>query len=181
MAILDIKIYGNPALRIECKQVAQVTPELIDLARDMLDTMYDAGGCGLAAPQVGKDMRLVVIDPARPDENETPAPRIIFNPEWGEEPDSKDVPYDEGCLSVPDVFCNVNRPGKIWIRYTDENGQTVEEHNVEGLLCRCFQHESDHLDGKLFVDVISTADRELNRSKLRDMVKKEKKKAGQRK
>ncbi len=176
MAVLDIKIYGNPVLREKCRQVEAVTPELVALAHDMLDTMYDAGGVGLAAPQVGKDVRLVVIDPARPDENETPAPRIIFNPSWGTEADSENVPYDEGCLSVPDVFCNVYRPGKIWIRYTDENGQTVEEHNVEGLLCRCFQHETDHLDGKLFVDVISTADRELNRSRLRDMVKKEKKK-----
>ncbi len=176
MAILDIKIYGNPALREKCAPVEAITPELLTLAHDMLETMYEAGGVGLAAPQVGKSMRLVVIDPARPDEEEPPAPRIIFNPTWGAEADSKDVPYDEGCLSVPDVFCNVNRPGKIWIRYTNENGETVEEHNIEGLLCRCFQHETDHLDGKLFVDVISTADRELNRSRLRDMIKKEKKK-----
>ena len=175
MAILDLTIYGNQALRVKCKPVSQITPELVALAHDMLETMYDAGGVGLAAPQVAKDIRLVVIDPARPDEDEKPEPRILLNPEWGEEPDSENVPYDEGCLSVPDIFCNVYRPGKIWIRYMNENGETVEEHNVEGLLCRCFQHETDHLDGKLFVDMISTADRELNRSKLRDMAKKSKK------
>ena len=80
MAVLDITIYGNPVLRVKCKPVEKVTPELVALAHDMLDTMYDAGGVGLAAPQVGKDMRLVVIDPARPDEDEQPAPRFAAAP-----------------------------------------------------------------------------------------------------
>lgn len=180
MAILDIKIYGNPVLREQSKPVEQITPELVKLAHDMLDTLYDAGGVGLAGPQIGKNIRLVVIDPARPDEKESPEPHIMFNPSWGAEPDSEDVPYDEGCLSVPDVFCNVVRPGKVWVKYTDENGQPVEIHHCEGLFARCIQHEYDHLDGKLFVDFISTADRELNRSRLRDMVKEEKKKAKKR-
>ncbi|MCK9181981.1 MAG: peptide deformylase [Fibrobacteraceae bacterium] len=175
MALLDIKLYGSPVLRKNCKPVTKVTPDLVALAKDMLDTMYDGGGCGLAGPQIGKAIRLVVIDTTRPDEGETPEPHIMFNPEWGVEPDSTDVPYDEGCLSIPDIFCNVVRPGKVWTKFTDENGQEVVLHNCEGILARCIQHECDHLEGKLFVDVISTADRTMNQSRLRDMAKKAKK------
>ena len=170
MALLEIKTYGDPVLRKKCEPVTEITPELRQLAKDMLETMYDAPGCGLAAPQIGKNIRLVVIDTAVPGEEE-PRPYIMFNPEWEAEPDAKPVPYDEGCLSVPDIFCNVIRPDKVCVRFFDINGEPQELHNCDGLFGRCIQHETDHLNGDLFVDKISTADRTMNQSKLRKMAK----------
>lgn len=170
MALLPIRIYGDPVLRKKCEPVTEITPELRQLARDMLETMYDAPGCGLAAPQIGKNIRLVVIDTAIPGE-EDPNPYVMFNPEWEAEADAEMVEYDEGCLSVPDVFCNVVRPGKVCVRYFDINGESQEIHNCEGLFARCIQHETDHLNGDLFVDKISTADRAMNQSKLKKMAK----------
>lgn len=173
MSLLDIKIYGNEVLRKPCKPVEAITPELVVLAKDMLETMYDAPGCGLAAPQIGKNIRLVVIDTAIPDE-EDPRPYIMFNPEWGEEEGSELASNEEGCLSLPDVWGNVIRPNKVWVSYTDINGVRQTEHNCEGLFARCIQHECDHLDGKLFVDKISAADRALNASKLKKLSKRAK-------
>lgn len=172
MALLEIKIYGDEVLRTKCKPVEQITPELVELARDMLETMYDAPGCGLAAPQVGKNIRLAVIDVTHPEEDNERHPFIMFNPSWEEEEDSSPVTSEEGCLSIPDMFCNVTRPGKITVRYTDENGNAREIKHCEGLFARAIQHETDHLDGKLFVDMISPADRSLNQSKLKKMSKK---------
>ena len=106
MAILPIRTYGDPVLRKKCEPITEITPELRELAKDMLETMYDAPGCGLAAPQIGKNIRLVVIDTAIPGE-EDPRPYIMFNPEWEPEEDAKPADYDEGCLSLPDIFCNV--------------------------------------------------------------------------
>lgn len=171
MNLLDIKIYGEDVLRQKCKPVEKVTPELVELAKSMLNTMYEAPGVGLAAPQVGMDCKLVVIDISHPDDDER-CPYIMFNPEWEKEPDSEDVDYEEGCLSVPDIFCNVSRPGKVAVRYTDEHGEKKEIRNCEGLFARCIQHEIDHLNGELFIDKISPADRALNQSKLRKMAKK---------
>lgn len=170
MALLEIKIYGNPVLREKCTPVPEVTPELVELAHNMLETMYDAPGCGLAAPQVGKTIRLVVIDCAIPDE-EDPEPYIMFNPEWEAEEDAEEVVHEEGCLSIPDVWGDVHRQSKIRVTYTDENGERKEMRNVEGLLARCVQHETDHLNGELFVDKISVSDRALNASKLKKLAK----------
>lgn len=170
MAILPIRIYGDPVLRKKSEPVTEITPELRQLAKDMLETMYDAPGCGLAAPQIGKNIRLVVIDTAIPGE-EDPKPYVMFNPEWEAEEGAKPVDYDEGCLSFPDIFCNVVRPDKVCVRFFDINGEPQEIHNCEGLFARCIQHESDHLNGDLFVDKISTADRTMNQSKLRKMAK----------
>lgn len=170
MAVLPILIYGNETLRKKSEAIEKITPELVQLANDMLETMYEAPGVGLAAPQIGKNIRLVVIDISIPDE-EDPNPYIMFNPEWGKEDDSEEVVREEGCLSVPDIFCNVKRPGKIWVRYTDENGEKKELRHIEGLFCRCIQHEIEHLDGHLFVDKISTSDRSLIQSKLKKMAK----------
>ncbi|MCF0223481.1 MAG: peptide deformylase [Fibrobacter sp.] len=170
MAILPICKYGDPVLRKKSTPITEITPELRQLARDMLETMYDAPGCGLAAPQVGRNIRLVVIDTAIPDEEE-PRPYIMFNPEWEPEPDAKMVDYDEGCLSVPDIFCNVIRHDKVTVRFFDINGEPQELHDCDGLFGRCIQHEVDHLSGDLFVDKISTSDRMLNQSKLKKMAK----------
>ncbi len=171
MAVLPILTYGNKVLRKVSEPVTEITPELVELAKDMLETMYDAPGCGLAAPQIGKNIRLVVIDDAIPDEEE-PRPRILFNPEWEPEPDATLLPHEEGCLSVPDVWCDVSRYDKVYLRYMNIHGEPCEEHNCEGLWARAIQHETDHLDGKLFVDKISTADRTMNASKLRKLAKK---------
>lgn len=170
MALLPIRIYGDPVLRKKCEPITEITPELRQLAMDMLETMYDAPGCGLAAPQIGKNIRLVVIDTSIPDEEERD-PHIMFNPEWEPEPDAKPSNYDEGCLSVPDIFCNVVRPDKVAVRFFDINGEPQEIRNCTGLFGRCIQHECDHLNGDMFVDKISVADRTLNQSKLRKMAK----------
>ena len=118
MALLPIRTYGDPVLRKKSEPITEITPELRQLARDMLETLYDSTGCGLAAPQIGKNIRLVVIDTAIPDEEE-PRPYIMFNPEWETEADAEMVDYDEGCLSIPDLFCNVVRPNKVAVRFFD--------------------------------------------------------------
>lgn len=170
MALLPIKIYGAEVLRKKARPVEAITPELVKLAHDMLETMYDAPGIGLAAPQIGRDIRLVVIDITKEDDEQRD-PIILFNPEASpEEGENPVVPYEEGCLSVPDVFCDVMRPEKVRLRYQNENGEWIERH-VDGLLARCVQHEIDHLDGVLFVDKISASDRALNQSRLRKMAK----------
>lgn len=171
---MDIKIYGNDVLRTKAQPVEQVTPELVELAESMLDTMYEAPGIGLAAPQVGHSIRLVVVDCAHEDED--PQPLILFNPEIEpEEGENPLVPYEEGCLSVPEIYANVIRPERIRLRALNEKGEAIEMRNVSGLLSRCIQHEVDHLEGVLFVDKISAADKALNQSKLRRMAKAQKK------
>lgn len=170
MALLNILTYGNKVLRKPSEPIEQITPELIELAKDMLETMYDAPGCGLAAPQIGKNIRLVVIDTAIPDEEE-PNPYIMINPEWEPEADSESVTHEEGCLSVPGVYADVTRSSKIKVRYTDINGNLKELSNCEGLFARCVQHETDHLKGELFVDKISATDRAMNASRLKKIAK----------
>lgn len=171
MSLLPIKIYGEEILRKKAEPIATITPELVQLAQDMLETMYDAPGIGLAAPQIGKNIRLVVVDITREDDD-VRAPMILFNPEIEpEEGENSVVPYEEGCLSVPDVYADVLRPERIRIRFQNEKGEIVEMRNVDGLLSRCFQHEVDHLNGVLFVDKISASDRALNQSRLRKMAK----------
>jgi peptide deformylase len=175
---LEIKTFGTSVLRKKAQEVQQITPELIDLAHEMLETMYEAPGIGLAAPQVGHSIRLIVVDVSpRPDEEEGDEfewikdPYIMFNPEISPVVDSPDTEYEEGCLSVPDIFANVIRPSTIHVSYTNADGQRVELKNVEGLFARCIMHEIDHLDGVLFVDKISPADRAMNQSKLKKMAR----------
>lgn len=168
--ILPISTYGSAILRKKSKPVEEITPELVELAQNMLETMYKANGVGLAAPQVGKNIRLVVIDLAKEEDEHKPI--MLFNPEV--EPESGDNPLEsseEGCLSVPDIWANVSRPSRVRLTYTNEKGETVAMQNVTGKLARCAQHELDHLNGVLFVDKISTADRAMNSSKLKKMAK----------
>lgn len=175
MSRLDIRIYGDEVLRRKAEPVEMITPALVDLAREMLQVMYDAPGIGLAAPQVGVPIRLIVVDVAKEDE---PAdPRIYFNPEiQPEEGENPIVPYEEGCLSVPEIYADVMRPEKIRLRAQNEKGEWVEERNIGGLLSRCLQHEVDHLDGKLFVDFISAEDKAANQNALRKLANPGKKK-----
>ena len=154
MAILPIRIYGDPVLRKKSEPITEITPELRQLAQDMLETMYDAPGCGLAAPQIGRNIRLVVIDTAIPGE-EDPRPYIMFNPEWEAEDDAKPVDYDEGCLSLPPLRGTVQRYPKVQISYLKADGTPVSE-QVEGYSAIIFQHECDHLDGILYTDRADT-------------------------
>jgi peptide deformylase len=168
--ILPISTYGSPILRKKAEPLNEITPELVELAHNMLETMYKANGVGLAAPQVGKNIRLVVIDLAKEEEEHKPI--ILFNPEVVPEEGENPVETDEeGCLSVPDIWANVSRPSRVRLTYTNENGKTVVMQNVTGKLARCAQHEQDHLNGILFVDKISIADKAVNASKLKRMAK----------
>ncbi len=162
MALLPIITAPDPRLKVVCEPVETVTDEIRKLMDDMLETMYAAPGIGLAAPQVGVTKRVVVIDTAR--EDEKPAPMRLVNPEvvWASE---ETKIYDEGCLSVPEHYSEVERPDRVRLRYLDTDNQKVEV-EVDGLTAVCVQHEIDHLDGILFVDHISRVKREMILRKL---------------
>jgi len=171
--ILPISTYGSPILRKKAEPVKEITPELLELSNNMLETMYKANGVGLAAPQVGKSIRLVVIDLAKEDEEHRPI--ILFNPEVvPEEGENPVETNEEGCLSVPDVWANVSRPGRVQLTYTNEKGERVVLKNITGKFARCAQHEQDHLNGVLFTDKISVSDKAMNASKLKKMAKENK-------
>ncbi|MBA3890130.1 MAG: peptide deformylase [Gemmatimonadaceae bacterium] len=145
MALLDIRVLGDPILRQATTPVGTVTDDLRRLAQDMLETMYVARGIGLAAPQVGRTERLAVVDIED-------GPMVMINPEIvrTEGPTEKS---EEGCLSIPEVYGDVERPTRITVRYMDADGAIVER-DADELLARCIQHEVDHLDGKLFIDYL---------------------------
>jgi peptide deformylase len=136
--------------------VAAVGDDLRRLMDDMLETMYDAPGIGLAAIQVGVPQRVIVMDLARGEE--PPAPRYFVNPEilWASD---ETAPYEEGCLSVPEIYDEVERPARVRLRYLGYDGKAVEE-EAEGVFAVCIQHEMDHLDGILFIDHLSRLKRE---------------------
>lgn len=164
MAVLEILKFPDPRLRQKCKPVTEITAELKQLAQDMLETMNSFKGIGLAAAQVNRQVRLIVLD-TRPRENgrykpeemtelerQVEQPLILFNPEIiGKEGKTT---YDEGCLSVPTYFETVERFNWIEVRALDVEGKTITI-KTDGLLAICLQHEMDHLDGKLFIDRLS--------------------------
>lgn len=156
MAILPILTVPNPVLKQVSKPVEVVDDALRALMDDMLETMYDAPGIGLAAIQVGVAKQVIVMDLAR--ENEEKEPRFFVNPQILSSNDAL-VEGEEGCLSVPDVFDIVERPSKVRLRYLDYNGVQVEE-EAEGLYAVCIQHEMDHLEGVLFIDHLSRLKRD---------------------
>ena len=156
MAIRPILTVPNPILKQVSKPVDAVTDETRALMDDMLETMYAAPGIGLAAVQIGVPLNVIVMDLAR--EGEDPQPRYFVNPEILEDVDTTQ-PYDEGCLSVPDVFDTVERPERVKITYLDYNGERVTEW-AEGLYAVCIQHEMDHLKGVVFIDYLSKLKRD---------------------
>ena len=160
MAILNILEFPDPRLRTIAKAVERVDDDLRQLIDDMFETMYDAPGIGLAATQVNVHKRLVVMDLSE-DKNE---PLVFINPEFESLTDEVDQ-YQEGCLSVPGFYENVDRPQKVKIKALDRDGQPFEL-IAEGLLAVCIQHECDHLNGKLFVDYLSTVKRDRIMKKL---------------
>lgn len=164
MAVLEILTVPDPRLKEVSRPVeGGVTDEIRALMDDMLDTMYAAPGIGLAAIQVGVPLRVIVMDLAS--QEEKPEPRYFVNPEILETVEQT-APYEEGCLSVPDVFDEVERPARCLIRYLDYDGNPVEEW-AEGLYAVCIQHEMDHLEGTLFIDHLSRLKRQRAVEKVR--------------
>lgn len=157
MSIKPLIILPDPVLRQVSKPVERVDGDLRKLAGDMLDTMYDAPGIGLAAIQVGEPLRMLVVDLAK--EDETPAPHVFINPEILESSDQRSV-YEEGCLSIPDYYAEVERPAAVRVKYLDRDGK-LQEIEAEGLMATCLQHEIDHLNGVLFIDHISKLKRDM--------------------
>jgi len=156
MAVRPILVIPDARLRAVTDPIQAVDEEIKTLAKDMLDTMYDAPGIGLAAPQIGVMKRMVVIDVAP--EGEAPDPMVLINPEitrFGEEMQVT----EEGCLSIPELFYEVERPNAVTVKYTDLDGNEVVK-DAEGKLAVCIQHELDHLDGVLYIDYLSRLKRD---------------------
>ena len=160
MAILNILEFPDPRLRTIAKPVTVFDAALSQLIDDMFETMYAAPGIGLAATQINVHKRVVVMDLSE-DKSE---PRVFINPEFEPLTDEMDQ-YQEGCLSVPGFYENVDRPQKVKIKALDRDGQPFEL-IAEGLLAVCIQHECDHLNGKLFVDYLSSLKRDRIKKKL---------------
>ena len=157
MTIRPIIKLPDPVLKQVSQPVERVDDELRGLVSDMFDTMYDAPGIGLAAIQIGIPRRLLVIDLSK--EDKPPAPFAFINPEiiWSSDELST---YEEGCLSIPDVFDDVERPAEVKVSYVDEQGRQQEMH-CTGLMATCIQHEIDHLNGVLFIDHLSRLKRSM--------------------
>jgi peptide deformylase len=156
MAVREIIKLPDPMLRQVSKPVSQVTDDTRRIMDDMLDTMYDAPGIGLAAIQIGIPQRLVVIDLAKEDEERHPM--FLINPEVIEASEEQSD-YEEGCLSIPEYFDMVSRPKEVKIRFLDRRGEP-KEMGCSGVLATCVQHEIDHLNGVLFIDYLSKLKRD---------------------
>lgn len=154
----NILIHPDPRLKKTATAVDDLTDARRQLADDMLETMYDAPGIGLAAPQVGVLERLIVLDCAK-DEDQPPRPLIMFNPQVVASSDERRV-YEEGCLSIPEQFADVERPSEVTVSWIDRNGAPQEE-TFDGLWSTCVQHEIDHLEGKLFIDYLGALKRQM--------------------
>ena len=167
MALREIITVPDVRLKQVSAPVETVDDDLRALMDDMLETMYAAPGIGLAAVQIGVPKRVIVMDLARADEEK--APRYFVNPEilWSSE---ETAPYEEGCLSVPDIYDEVERPARVKLRYLNYHGEQIEE-DAEGVFAVCIQHEMDHLDGVLFIDHLSRLKRERAVNKVKKAAK----------
>jgi len=170
MALREVLQFPDPRLKRVSEPVGEITDEIRTLADDMIEVMYDEPGIGLAAPQVGEAIRLVVMDTEWTDEEVDPGrnPTVMINPEILER--DGDVVWSEGCLSVPDFQAEVERAAHVVVRYTDLEGDEQTE-DVTELRAVCFQHEIDHLDGILFIDRISRLKRNLYAKKRKKAIK----------
>ncbi|WP_435166094.1 peptide deformylase [Falsirhodobacter sp. 1013] len=164
--IRPILIHPDPRLKKVCPPVDSITDEIRALGRDMLDTMYDAPGVGLAGPQIGVMKRIITMDCTK-DPKAEPQPMVLVNPEitWSSDEGST---YEEGCLSIPDQYAEVERPARVRVRWTDLEGQEREQ-EFEGLWATCVQHEIDHLNGKLFIDHIGALRRQMITRKMQKL------------
>ncbi|MBN9584828.1 MAG: peptide deformylase [Afipia sp. 62-7] len=156
MAIRDIIILPDTQLRLVSKPIEKITPEIRALADDMLETMYEAPGIGLAAIQIAQPLRLITMDVSKKEGEKDP--RVFINPEIISSSEELSV-YEEGCLSIPDYYEEVERPAKVRVRFMDIDGK-VHEEDADGLYATCIQHEIDHLNGVLFVDYLSKLKRD---------------------
>ena len=156
MAVRDILILPDKRLRLLSKPVAKIDAATKQLVEDMFDTMYDAPGIGLAAIQIGEPRRIVTMDLAKKDDEKEP--QVFINPEITWSSDETNV-HEEGCLSIPEYYEEVERPAEVKVKYTDLDGKQHEVH-ATGLFATCIQHEIDHLNGVLFIDHISKLKRD---------------------
>ena len=172
--VYPIVLYGNPILRKRAKEIEKDSLDLKAFVQDMYDTMYAAHGIGLAAPQIGKSIRLFVVDGTTLDEEDevedmTGFKKVFINPVIIKEEGDK-WEFEEGCLSIPNIRENVTRPEKVKIRYRDE-GWNQREEEYDGMKARIIQHEYDHLDGKMFVDYLTPLKKRMLKGKLTDISK----------
>jgi peptide deformylase len=167
MTVRPLIILPDPVLRQVSKPVERVDEDVRKFAGDLLETMYDAPGIGLAGIQVGEPLRVLVIDLAK--EGEPKAPQIFINPEIVSRGGERSI-YEEGCLSIPDYYAEVERPAQVTVKYVDLDGMEREV-EAEGLLATCLQHEIDHLNGVLFIDHISKLKRDMVVRKFRKLAR----------
>lgn len=169
MAILPIVTVPDPILKTISAPVERVDDALRSLMDDMLDSMYNAPGIGLAAVQVGRPVRVLVLDLAP--EGEEPSPQFFINPEitWTSE---EMATYNEGCLSVPEQYADIDRPAECKLTYLDYDGVEQDVH-ADGLFATCIQHEMDHLNGIVFIDYLSSLKRSMTVRKVKKLVKEE--------
>jgi peptide deformylase len=169
MSIRPLLIIPDTKLRLVSEPVKEITSEIRRLADDMLDTMYDAPGVGLAAIQIGVPIRMVTMDVSKSEDEHQPM--VLINPEivWASE--EKRV-YEEGCLSIPEYYEEVERPDRVRFRYMNLQGEMIEQ-DADGLLATCVQHEIDHLDGVLFIDHLSKLKRDRVMTKFKKAAKRE--------
>ncbi len=158
MSILPILIHPDPRLKKVAKAVPDLSDDLRVLAGNMLETMYDAPGIGLAAPQIGLLKRLIVLDCIK-EEGASPRPIAMFNPEIIAASDDENT-YEEGCLSIPEQYADVTRPAEVSVRWIDVDGNEQNQ-DFDGLWATCVQHEIDHLNGKLFIDYLKPLKRQM--------------------
>ena len=166
MSRRDIILHPDPRLKKPAAAVTIITPDLQRLADDMLQTMYDAPGIGLAAPQVGVSTRLIVMDCVKGDDL-PPRPMALFNPRVTWTSDALNT-YEEGCLSVPEHYADVTRPAEVEVAWIDAEGREQAE-RFAGLWATCVQHEIDHLDGRLFLDYLTPLKRQLITRKMQKL------------
>lgn len=159
MAFLPIIVAPDPRLKQKSAPVETITPEILRLIDDMFDTMYEAGGIGLAAVQVGVHLRILVVDVEQREEDGRVKPLVFINPEILSDSEEENI-YREGCLSFPGQYSEVTRPQSIRLRYLTREGKS-EEIEATGLLATCLQHEIDHLNGVVFVDHLSSVKRDI--------------------
>lgn len=164
--IRPIIIHPDPRLKKVCAPVPDLSDALRSLADDMLQTMYDAPGIGLAAPQIGVLSRVIVMDCVK-EEGEAPKPLVMFNPEIIAASDEQNT-YDEGCLSIPDQYGEVTRPKVVDVRWIDRDGHAQTD-TFDDLWATCVQHEIDHLNGKLFIDHLGAMRRQMITRKMQKL------------
>ena len=168
--IYPIVVYGDPVLKKRAEDIEKDSIDVKKLAEDMFETMYNASGVGLAGPQIGKSLRIFVVDAEALDEEGLKGFKKVFiNPELLEE-EGEEWPFEEGCLSIPGIRAEVSRPEKVRIRYYDQEWKQHEE-EYEGLAARVIQHEYDHIEGVLFTDYLSGLKKRLLKSKLMNISK----------